>query len=234
MRNYYFFLFIALITGIIIGNTISNIEYNDFDTNFSSSQIDLVAVNSEGNGITIPLEVDVKKGNGLVLTNIDKLLFWVDTQFSIQTARNIAENVTGIDTSKLDLIYIIKSNETGIIGGPSAGAALTIATIGALENKTMKKGILITGTINPDGTIGKVGGILEKAKAAKQAGAQLFLVPLGQGIETKLEPIKTCKTAGQITYCQLKYKKQMINIGENADIAVLEVKNIYDALKYFY
>ncbi len=37
--------------------------------------------------------------------------------------------------------------------------------------------VMMTGMINPDGTIGPVGGILEKASAAASVGAKLFLIP---------------------------------------------------------
>ena len=38
----------------------------------------------------------------------------------------------------------------------------------------------MTGTINPDGGIGPVGGIPHKLDAAAQQGASLFIVPEGQ------------------------------------------------------
>jgi len=37
----------------------------------------------------------------------------------------------------------------------------------------------MTGTLNHDGSIGPSGKILEKAIAAKEAGAKVFLVPVG-------------------------------------------------------
>ena len=69
--------------------------------------------------------------------------------------------------------------------GPSAGAALTIATIAALKHDSIRSDVVITGTINADGTIGQIGGVLEKAQAAKDIGAKLFLVPVGQGVRRR-------------------------------------------------
>jgi len=40
----------------------------------------------------------------------------------------------------------------------------------------------MTGTINSDGTIGPVGGVPEKAQAAGQYHAKIFLVPKGKGV----------------------------------------------------
>ncbi|HWI05689.1 MAG TPA: S16 family serine protease, partial [Acidimicrobiales bacterium] len=40
--------------------------------------------------------------------------------------------------------------------------------------------IATTGTIEADGKVGPVGGVKQKAEAAEDAGAELFLVPGGE------------------------------------------------------
>ena len=200
--------------------------------NFSFVEMSLPAVDEKGNGVAVDLSVEARSGAGRILTNIDKLLFWIDTQYSIQTAKAVAENITGLNTSNIDLIYTINTNAT-IVGGPSAGAAMTVATIAALENKKLNSSVIITGTINPDGSIGKVGAILEKAKAAKDINKTLFLVPQGEGIETKLKPVEKCIRQPGFTYCETTYEKIEVNVGERIGIDVKEVANINDALKYF-
>jgi uncharacterized protein len=239
--NYGSYVFILLI-GILIGLGIGLVFYYEIPeiknhvtyqpTIPFYSEINLVAVDQEGNGVTTPLTVEVKSGDGKLLTNIEKLLFWVDTQYSIQIARDVAKNLTKINTDEYDLIYSIKTNAT-LIGGPSAGAALTIATVAAIENKTLKNDIIITGTIEPDGTIGEVGGVLEKAKVAKDVGIKVFLVPLGQGEQTYLKPKETCVRKGSFIFCETTYEQITINIGKDIGISVIEVKNIGEALKYF-
>ena len=199
---------------------------------YSHIEINLVAVDQNGNGVTTPLIVEAKPGNGKALTNVDKLLFWVDTQYSIQVAKAVAENVTKINASNYDLIYSIETNAS-IIGGPSAGAALTIATISALKNEKIRNDVMITGTINEDGIIGEVGGVLEKAKAAKDVGAKLFLVPKGQGEQTFLKPEETCIKKAGFIFCETVYKPITVNIGKDAGIAVVEVENVTEAYKYF-
>jgi PDZ domain-containing protein len=37
--------------------------------------------------------------------------------------------------------------------------------------------VAVTGTINPDGSVGAVGGVAQKAVAAGEEGADVFLVP---------------------------------------------------------
>src|SRR3990170_6224392 len=157
--NFTIIAVIALVSGFLLGSFSVQPEIKVYPASYvSESMILLPAVDDEGNGLVTPLKVEVRAGNGRILTNIDKLLFWVDTQFSIRTAKSVAEDYTRINTSKFDLIYTIESSEATVIGGPSAGAALTVATIAALQNKSLNPNVMITGTIELDGSIGKVGG----------------------------------------------------------------------------
>lgn len=235
MRNTFIALFVlALLTGFLIGNSFTKTEIKVFPASYiSQASILLPAVDKEGNGLVTPLKVEVRSGNGRILTNIDKLLFWVDTQYSIQTAKSVAESYTKINLSKFDLIYTIEGKEAAIVGGPSAGAALTITTIAALQNKTLKSGIMITGTIEEDGSIGRVGGILEKAGAAKDAGATIFLVPVGESSLTYLKPEETCSTIKGFIYCETRYKQISLDIEKESGIKVVEVYNINQAVNYF-
>lgn len=201
-------------------------------TQSSSVMINLPAVDSEGNGVVAKLKVESMPGEGRILTNINQLFFWVDTQFSIRTAEAVAENITGVDLSKIDLIYNIETNASVIEGG-SAGAALTIATIAVLQNKALPADVMITGTINPDGTVGPIGGVFAKAKASKDSGARLFLVPAGQGSQVNYVPQNSCEEIGPITFCKTQYEAQKSDISKDIGIEVKEVLNINDALKYF-
>ncbi|APT93064.1 signal protein PDZ [Corynebacterium phocae] len=65
------------------------------------------------------------------------------------------------------------------IGGPSAGMMFTLAVIDKLSPGDLTGGHFVagTGTIEPDGTVGAIGGIVHKVRAAKDAGAELFLAP---------------------------------------------------------
>lgn len=232
---------LALVVGILIGafampqKEAAGIAQGPAGTTVPgmySVDISVPAVDDEGHGIATQLTVETKPGTGRVLTNIDKLLFWTDTQQSIQTARAVAENISAANTSKLDIIYSIRTDNATIVGGPSAGAALTLATIAALERRQLNSSVMITGTINDDGTIGPVGGVLEKAKAAKSVGAKLFLVPIGEGTDIVIKPIEKCFQRPDFTYCETTYSKTSVSIGENADIEVREIADIGEAVKY--
>lgn len=202
---------------------------------FNSTQATayLPAVDNESNGVITLLVVEAVPGSGRTLVDIDNLLFWGDTQHSIRIAKNVAKNITGIDVNKYDLVYNIYANAS-VIGGESAGAALTLATIAVLQNKSLRDDVIITGTINHDGTIGPVQAILPKAKAAKAHNASLFLVPLLESREVTYETKKHCETFGATEYCTEEQIPKYINISEESDIEVKEVGTISDAMKYFF
>jgi PDZ domain-containing protein len=69
--------------------------------------------------------------------------------------------------------------DTGNVGGPSAGLAFTLGIIDTLTPGSLTGGhdIAVTGTINPDGTVGPIGGSAQKAAAVRDEGIKLFLVP---------------------------------------------------------
>lgn len=67
------------------------------------------------------------------------------------------------------------------VGGPSAGTMFALGIVDKLtpENLSDDKIIAGTGTIDPKGEVGKIGGIQQKMYAARDNGAQLFLAPAG-------------------------------------------------------
>lgn len=65
------------------------------------------------------------------------------------------------------------------IGGPSAGLVYTLGIIDDLSPEDLAAGhrIAATGTMEPDGAVGAIGGVEQKVIAVESAGADLFLVP---------------------------------------------------------
>jgi PDZ domain-containing protein len=68
------------------------------------------------------------------------------------------------------------------IGGPSAGLAFVLGIIDQLTRGELTAGkkVAVTGTIDYDGTVGDVGGVVQKTAAVRAAGADVFLVPPGE------------------------------------------------------
>ena len=207
-------------------------EFVRTDKESTFATIGVPAVDEQGNGVVTSLDVQVSPGTGKILTNIDKLFFWVDTQNSIRIATKVAEEVTKKDASLYDIVYAVRANASVIEGG-SAGAALTIATIAALENKTLNRSVMITGTIAEDGKVGPVGEIFAKAVAAKDMGAALFLVPEGQGSTRVYKPQRDCYKEGIVQICETKTTSEKVFISKDVGIEVREVKTVQAAIKYF-
>lgn len=64
--------------------------------------------------------------------------------------------------------------------GPSAGGVMTVGFAALLKGDRIRRGIALTGTISKDGTIGPVGGIPDKIRAAAREGYRTILIPQGQ------------------------------------------------------
>ncbi len=175
-------------------------------TAVARSQYYVLAVDENDKGHVIPLEVIIKSGKGNLYPNIANVRYDETLQSSVQIAILVAREVTLTSLSDKDVEINIESPVEAqglIISGGSAGTAITLAAIAAMEGKTIRKDVLITGTINEDHTIGRIGAARAKALAAKDNGAILFLVPSGQ-------------------------KSDVGDIG----IDVREVETIEDAIKY--
>ena len=95
--------------------------------------------------------------------------------------------VTELVEFDLDLPFDV-TIDSGRVGGPSAGLAFTLGVIDVLTPGDLAGGHIVatTGTINPNGTVGLVGGVAQKVEAAEEPGADVFLVPSGE-YETALE-----------------------------------------------
>lgn len=65
------------------------------------------------------------------------------------------------------------------VGGPSAGLMFATGIVDKLTPEDLTNGghVAGTGTIDPDGSVGPVGGIRQKLAGARDAGAELFLMP---------------------------------------------------------
>ena len=96
----------------------------------------------------------------------------------------IVSKIKEIDTNpKININY--KSRESG----PSGGLMLSLAVYNSLTQEDITKGrtIVGTGTIDEYGNVGSIGGVEYKLKAAVKEGADIFLVPDGENLETAIK-----------------------------------------------
>ena len=82
--------------------------------------------------------------------------------------------------ARYEFPFEVKININPAIGGPSAGLVFSLAVYDTLTEGSLTGGHRIAGTgeINPDGTVGPIGGIQQKIAGARDEGAELFLVPI--------------------------------------------------------
>lgn len=182
-------------------------------------------------GVATDFVITVAPGNGHVYVETWPLAE-VDMQASARLAAQVAGKVLGVDMSKYDVFIQVRS-DAPIIGGPSAGGTMTVGIIAALKGWEVRKDVMMTGMINPDGSIGPVGGILEKASAAHSVGAKLFLIPEGQRIQVVQKTEQ--KQIGPIV--QITSKSEKVDVVEYArerwGLEVKEIRDIYEAVYYF-
>jgi Lon-like protease len=89
--------------------------------------------------------------------------------------------IAGPANPTVDLPIPVKVDASGVVG-PSAGLMTALTIYDELSPIDLAHGrhIAGTGTIDADGTVGEIGGIEAKARAAQASGAQLFLAPASQ------------------------------------------------------
>ncbi len=183
-----------------------------------SNKMKLLAVAEKQNGEFIggvaELTVEIEEGNGRVFIDtypITKL----DTQMSARIAKEIACDFLNKDCSKLDFFYTIRA-ESALVGGPSAGSAITLLTIATLDGLAVDQDVSVTGTINSGGVIGPVGGLKAKIDAAAKAEIKKVLIPIGERLYEEGN-----KTIDLVYY------------GKKKGVEVVEVSNLYDGMLEF-
>ncbi|MDP2974455.1 MAG: S16 family serine protease [Candidatus Diapherotrites archaeon] len=199
------------------------------------SSINIVAARAQGEvGVVSQATAEIIEGKGRVLFSLNPFVE-PDTQQSAETAAAVAENFTGKSLADRDVIYGIENIDAQLVGGPSAGAALAVATIAALEGKKVREDAAITGTIQADGSIGQIGGVIEKAAASAETGLKLFIVPKGQIELTYYEQLVQEEKRGFVTIRRVRYIPKTLNLNDYAqeqgwNLEVKEVSNIQEAV----
>ncbi len=208
-------------------------------TDIISANTILLAVSENGDGElrggTAQLKLEIVPGSGRVF--IDTFpLSQIDTQVSTRNAQSFACEFLEMDCTTVDFIYTITSGSS-IIGGPSAGAVMSILTIGLLDGEPLRKDIAMTGTISHGGFIGPVGGVKQKIEAASRSGVKTVLIPYGERVmrqQNTTSDIWTSRHNDSQTEVTFETSDlDLIAYGETLGVTVVEVSHIYDALPYY-
>ena len=128
------------------------------------------------------------------------------------TAAVTAAQITDFSPSATKVSFSVE----GRIDGPSAGALMTIGVLAGVLGDTVRSDAAMTGTINPDGTIGPVGGIVRKIEGAAGQGKKLVLIPAGMRVERD---------------SNIDEDVDLVEHGRNHGVDVRQVIDIYSAYK---
>ncbi|MEQ8156154.1 MAG: Lon family ATP-dependent protease [Clostridiaceae bacterium] len=127
-------------------------------------------------GSTLEIEASVfpakEKGAGSIRFNETAGSMAKDSVFN---AASVIRKLTNKDIKDYDIHVNVVGG--GNIDGPSAGVAITLCIISALEEKPLRQDVAVTGEISIRGKTKPVGGIFEKIYGARRKGIKLVLVP---------------------------------------------------------
>jgi hypothetical protein len=129
---------------------------------------------------------------------------------------NAAAVATLLTGSKLSGVSV-NFEVNGRIDGPSAGALMTVGLLSLIRGDKIKSDVTMTGTINPDGTVGPVGGIPYKIDGVKKAHKKRMLIPEGQR--------NSADNDGNLV--------DIVTAAKRKGISVTEVGDVYEAYKAF-
>lgn len=114
-----------------------------------------------------------EKGNGRLRFNETAGSMAKDSLFN---AAAVLRKITGKNMNDYDLHVNIVGG--GNVDGPSAGIAMLLAIISAIEEIPLRQDIAVTGEVSIQGKIKPVGSIREKLHAAEQVGLKEVLIPV--------------------------------------------------------
>jgi uncharacterized protein len=187
------------------------------------------AVTPDGFGVLTEIEIEVIPGRGRVLLNTEPFV-GLQTQNSEKIAADIASKYTGIDHSDKDIIVTFRVNASSI-DGPSAGAAITTAIISAMSGTEMRDDVGISGTIEPDGSVGPVGSLPSKIEASANSGHTIFLIPSEQEFIPVIVEVEEHPSPGWTIMRTETIYLNLIEYGEESfGIEVLPVRTISDVI----
>ncbi len=151
-----------------------------------STSLYIFGVTNSSNGtlVGVPalLNLTITNGTGKVFLGSTPLT-QIDTQAQAVLSAQLACQLLDINCNDYNFYYYITSSSVEV-GGPSAGSAFTMAAMSILSGKPLNKNVAMTGTANPDGSVGIVGDVSQKSEAAANQHIKTFLYPSTDSISS--------------------------------------------------
>jgi predicted S18 family serine protease len=132
---------------------------------------------------------------------------------SVWLAAFNASRVAGVGLA--DNEFLVRAG--GHIDGPSAGMLMTSTMLALLRNKELRPDTTMTGTINPDGSAGPVGGIVQKMEGAKASGIKRFGFPMGSRNHKDLRSLQDV---------------DLMDVGARLGLEVHEIHDLYEGYEF--
>lgn len=106
------------------------------------------------------------------------------------------------------------------IGGPSAGTMFALGIIDLMTPEDELGGAVVagTGTMDVDGRVGPIGGIVQKMYGAQRDGAEWFLAPAGNCSEVVGHEPEGLEVVSVSTLAEARAAMEAIGAGEGADL----------------
>lgn len=120
-----------------------------------------------------------------------------------------------VGVSLIDNEYLVRAG--GHIDGPSAGMLMTATMMALLRGRPLSPATTMTGTINPDGSAGPVGGIVQKMQGARRDGIKRFGYPMGARSHVDLSDNSTV---------------DLEDVGTRLGLEVKEIHDFYEAYEF--
>ncbi|MXW41963.1 MAG: PDZ domain-containing protein [Acidimicrobiia bacterium] len=177
-----------LTSGIIVGDPIPNSQAAQMlrpedvivgaagtPVNDLSELADVLAFHTPGQSITLDVERTTKPDD-----TPERLMVTLEL---IESQTEPGRALIGVGATERIADFKLPVNinvDSGSIGGPSAGLALTLGIIDLLSPGELMGELKVaaTGTISLDGSVGAIGEVDQKTIAAQRAGVSLLLVPV--------------------------------------------------------
>ncbi len=166
---------------------------------------------TEVGGELLHIETSVLPGKGkLILTGQLGDVMKESAQAALSYCRSRHKDL-GVEPDYFDKIDIHIHVPAGAIpkDGPSAGITMTTALYSAIVDKTVKKGLAMTGEVTLRGRVLPIGGLKEKALAALRAGIDKIIIPEENEKDLVEIPEELRK---KITFYPVKHMDEVISL----------------------
>ncbi|MFT4243995.1 MAG: S16 family serine protease [Candidatus Woesearchaeota archaeon] len=200
------------------------------------NSIPLLAVNEIdgeiGSASTIPLNLRITNGEGNIFINLNSYTE-LDTQISITNAQNTICTLLELPCNSFDFYYTFESGSL-ILRGPSASTSIGLLMYATINNLSLDNSFALTGNLNSNGIVGRVGGTFEKVQEAHRRNIQRVYVPFNSLNQTQIEELSKIHSLEVIqdldilSIIKREFPQQTVSL----DVEPFETKLYSSTMKY--